>query len=114
MSPHGLVGKGLSLRQLIAGYRETLRCDGGACSPCDHSREEAGETILHGLILDGKASTSIDGVSVPIMYGQVRDLRRRRVGKDWGFSSPKGTKDSFQACLIHQLEAMVHGVSLAT
>jgi hypothetical protein len=32
-------------------------------------RVSRGEMILHGLILEGKASTSIDGVSVPIMYG---------------------------------------------
>jgi hypothetical protein len=34
------------------------------------------------------------------------------VGKlDWGVSAPKGTKDLFQACLNHQLEATVDGVS---
>jgi hypothetical protein len=34
------------------------------------------------------------------------------VGKlDWGVSAPKGIKDFFQACLNHQLEATVDGVS---
>jgi hypothetical protein len=68
-----------------------------------------GEMILHGSILDGKRSHASMVYLYPSCMARPGICA---VGKlDWGVSAPKGTKDLFQACLNHQLEATVDGVS---